>query len=278
MMSDAERLEHVLYMAPLLTELLPNDCCVAVTDREKYLLAKPSRTINLNIQPGQLLKQGTSVARAMEENRRVVVKGDKALFGVPYLAYAFPICNEAGRPIGSISLAETIEKQEMLQEMSGKLSQSVEVFAATSEEIAAQTEEVLAASDNFGRHMERFTNSVKETGHIVQLIKSISGQVNLLGLNAAIEAARVGEAGRGFAVVAEEIRRLAAHSNESAKQIETLVASIQKESDSNCASLQQLSVAVSEIATATTQTAGELTGLLQLSEQVAKMSDHLLES
>lgn len=71
----------------------------------------------------------------------------------------------------------------------------------------------------------------KEIGQIVDTISGIAGQTNLLALNAAIEAARAGEQGRGFAVVAEEVRKLAEQSHDAAKQIATLIADIQIETD-----------------------------------------------
>ncbi|EXR63078.1 methyl-accepting chemotaxis protein [Acinetobacter sp. 1424608] len=94
------------------------------------------------------------------------------------------------------------------------------------------------------KRIKRLGESSQEIGNIVSLINDIADQTNILALNAAIQASMAGEAGRGFAVVADEVQRLAERSASSTKQIETLVKTIQTDTNEAVISMEQTTTEV----------------------------------
>ncbi|MFJ9992343.1 methyl-accepting chemotaxis protein [Pseudomonas putida] len=94
-------------------------------------------------------------------------------------------------------------------------------------EAIAQIERLANEVGNSSEAMNQLKTESDKIGSVLDVIKSVAQQTNLLALNAAIEAARAGEAGRGFAVVADEVRSLAQRTQQSTEEIEELIASLQ---------------------------------------------------
>ena len=125
-----------------------------------------------------------------------------------------------------------------ISENVNRLFQSSESILQTNNEaktnmdiIMENSRQSVEAVDDISQQIRQTNTSIAEIDKAVELILSISGQTNLLSLNASIEAARAGEMGRGFAVVAEEIRRLSEQSAEGAEMIRKLAGTITEKSE-----------------------------------------------
>lgn len=137
------------------------------------------------------------------------------------------------RPVlGLISrtIALWLENKELVNDMSGTI-QGINVnLRKMMERIAyltKQAQDLSASSRDTRLTTSTSMEKVKNMGEVLGMIKTIGSQSQILGLNAGIEAARAGEAGRGFVVVAQEIRKLAARSEESVEKVNSILSEIQ---------------------------------------------------
>jgi twitching motility protein PilJ len=145
-------------------------------------------------------------------------------------------------------IAVSIDEVSKNSAESADVAQRSVAIAAKGAEVVRQT---IEGMDNIrdqiqetSKRIKRLGESSQEIGDIVELINDIAEQTNILALNAAIQAASAGEAGRGFAVVADEVQRLAERASNATKRIETLVQTIQADTNEAVISMEQTTAEV----------------------------------
>lgn len=192
------------------------------------------------------------------------------------------------RQLKDIDIAKeaAAEMRGTLRMLEDQAAQQIAVAQGEIGRIGEQMERISRTAARTNESLQIFMDTANEIQHVLQAIREISAQTQLLALNASIEAARVGEHGRGFSVVAAEIRKLAELTRRSTEKVHNIVASIYDQAQEAQRAMLEGTRAVGEgsgLVAAASETLGEAQAgdplrarvvdeVVRLMEQVAAIS------
>jgi methyl-accepting chemotaxis protein len=180
-----------------------------------------------------------------------------------------PILDLNGKPFKVVKYATDTTAQVIARKRSDSVRGMMETVAAGAEELNASVREIsetmnksrktaseaVVRVDSADQQAQRLSAASESMGGIVELIGSITGQINLLALNATIESARAGEAGRGFAVVASEVKNLANQAKQATDKIGQEIGNLNGISADVVSALTAIKQSIQEVSEYVTSTA-----------------------
>lgn len=207
---------------------LSREVSVSGTDEAGRLLkALAQMQTNLRATIIQISDSSTQLASAAEEMTVVTEESSRGL-----VAQNDEV-NQAATAVTEMSAAvdEVARNAESASEESKRTQGYTEVGLARVAQTLKSIQKLNGNVENTSAQIQGLSDRAQSITKVVEVIRAIAEQTNLLALNAAIEAARAGEQGRGFAVVADEVRALAHRTQVSTQEIEQMIAAIQGDSD-----------------------------------------------
>lgn len=261
--------EEIFNNARNINLLLGPEASVGVSDTEKYIYYIAGRTLDLKIKYGDPIKEGSIAYRVLNTRDRIAAKVDSSNYGISYIGMGIPLYDN-DKIIGTLGLYQPTTIQDTLTEDSKKLDIAIGTISQTSGELTATSQQLATTATNLSSQAQLINKNVQTTDIVLNLIREVASQTHLLGLNAAIEAARAGDNGRGFNVVAGEIRKLATRTNGSVKEIAEILELIKN-------AVSELNDNIYQIAAVSEQQTAFAEEIASSIEQVSRMANELSE-
>lgn len=223
-MKTLDALAHVL---PYFHKIFKEEAMMVIANKETNTVVNylTGNRIDAGYRVGQQVSHDDHTLQMAFRGESANVMVQKEVYGTPFNALTFPIYDNH-QIVGAIGFGHPTEDQlkldrymDNMQGIIANLQDNIHTLASHSEELAATSEEI-------DKQAQIALTDAEKSNEVTSLIKAISRQTNLLGLNASIEAARAGQHGAGFNIVAQEVRKLSSETSTATENIEKSLANI----------------------------------------------------
>ncbi|WP_017727897.1 methyl-accepting chemotaxis protein [Halalkalibacterium ligniniphilum] len=269
-------LEALAISAPVIQQILKGEATVGVINKEKFLCYLPSDKIDFGIKTGDPVSP-------KDENLQNALKGKIAqiivpteVYGFPINATSIPIKDENGKVIGAFAFGFPLERQQKLDNYLDQIYSIVEDLQNKVQVLASHSQELAASGEDVKEQSASALEDSKKTNEVVNFIKQISRQTNLLGINASIEASRAGNAGAGFKIVATEVRKLSTETSEASEKISHSLGEITSSINLLLENMEQITGASNEQAVLVTDFSEIIDRLSSISNELKAFTSDLL--
>lgn len=215
-------------LMPYIPYFFNDDVLLGISDRENYLKLTGVEKFATKVSSGDPVNKDGADFECMERAIVITKNIPREIFGQEIKSISIPIKNEANKVIGSISMVKNLEKSYEISNLSKMLSASLKQITEAVTELTAGIQTISDSNMSIMENVRQADVDAKDTDEVLVFVKKIADQTNLLGLNAAIEAARAGDSGAGFNIVAQEIRKLSNSSSISIKKINDVLKNIKR--------------------------------------------------
>ena len=267
-------LEAAEKLAPMIQQLVPFDCSVAITDTEKFLVEYTSKDVNVS-NTGKPVPEGGGLYQALKTGEPQIKEVSKEVYGVAFKSSTVPLKDESGKVIGALGMGISLKNQEILTDAANSLSSTSEEVVASTEELSASAQDLASRVETLESIRKEMLEQVDRTDEMLNFIQKVSKNSNLLGLNASIEAARAGQEGRGFEVVANEIRSMAEDSANSVEEIKEIIEAVKEKVSRFSEEIPKVLEISQHQASAAEEISGSMQGLTSYVEDIENIAQKI---